>query len=88
MAGKFRFELDHGGAVELLQTPELTALIESLGEQCASNASSISGGLDYESETAVRGDRVSARVSAGSPHAYYSNLKKNTLVKALGSLRI
>lgn len=86
MAGKFKFELDHGGAEELLKTPELTALIRSLGDQCAANASSMSGGLEYKSETAVRGDRVTARVSPDSVHAYYSNRKNNTLVKALGSV--
>lgn len=84
--GEFKFELNHAGAVELLQSPELVSLIESLGNQCAEAASS--KGVEYKSETAVRGDRVSAKITPDNPHAYYSNLKNNTLLKALGSIKI
>ena len=86
--GKFKFELNSAGAEELLKSPELTSLIEKLGEECAAQASDLSGGLEYESETRVRGDRVTARIKAGSVHAYYSALKHNTLAKAVKGLSI
>lgn len=37
----------------------------------------------YE-KTKVGAKRVRAKVKASTPHAYYSNLKHNTLMKALG----
>lgn len=81
--GKVRFELDRGGGiVQLLQSPEMKAVIDE-------KAAAVYGqcGEGYEMDGAVKGDRYKATVRAATAHAYYSNRKHKTLQKALGGAR-
>lgn len=81
MATKFKFELNRQGVRELLQSSEM-------GNICTEYARSVAAaaGDGYEVSSMVGATRVNARVSPANAHAYYSNLKYNTLLKALGGL--
>lgn len=45
-------------------------------------------GEEYEATVSAGGRRVVGRVHAATPHAYYSNRKHNTLLKAIGSVKV
>lgn len=89
MSKKVTFELNREGVAELLKGPEMEKILSEVGEtvkeQCGGfgNVSS----EEYVTKTQVRGTRVVTTVAADTPHAYYSNLKHNTLVKALRSIK-
>lgn len=75
---KLRIELNEAGIRQLLQSAEMRAKVEQIGHNVEAAA-----GDGYEAETRVSGDRVACKVMPSTPHAYYSNLKHNTLQKAL-----
>lgn len=79
---KVEFELNRDGVKELLKSSEMQTLMQECGSAVQSAA-----GEEYECEIRVGANRCWANVSAATPHAYYSNLKHNTLVKSLGSVR-
>lgn len=78
---KTKFVLNRDGVKELLKGPEMKSIILDYGEQVQSAA-----GGDYKVELVSGENRVWATISPDSIPAYYSNLKHNTLLKALGSL--
>lgn len=82
MAKRTKFVLNRAGVRELLQSQEMATICTEAAQKVAANASH--DGLEYEVSTMVGKNRVNARVSPGSIHAYFSNLKHNTLLKALG----
>lgn len=79
---KFRFELNREGVSELLKSQKMQEILAAKAEQ-------ISGavGDGYKAETKVYKRRAVAEVRADTPKAYYSNLKHNTLLKALGGAK-
>lgn len=79
---KVKFELNRDGVRELLKSAEMQSVLS----ECASSVQGIAG-EEYQSEIQTGANRCWAKVSAATPHAYYSNLKHNTLVKALGSVK-
>lgn len=81
MATKFKFELNRQGVRELLQSSEMKSICTEAANRVAEAA-----GDGYEVSSQVGATRVNARVSPATAHAYYSNLKHNTLLKALGGL--
>lgn len=85
---KFEIELNSSGIRELLQSEEMRKEVEKWGRavQQVANADERPD-ISYDLETSIRGDRACATVKAGTAHAYYSNLKHNTLLKALGSVK-
>lgn len=78
---KVKIELDSGAVADLLKTDEARQLVESKANEVCQRARS--GGLDYGTDTMIGPHRAVARVYPESVHAYYSNLKHNTLLKAL-----
>lgn len=79
---KIHFDLNSAGVKELLLSQELGSVVSGYAEQVAGRAGSMTG-LEYESTARAGKGRVKATVRAGSAHAYYENLKNNTLLKAL-----
>lgn len=85
---KFEIDLNSNGIRELLQSEEMRKEVEKWGRAVQQVANSDERpDISYDLETNIRGDRVCSTVHAGTAHAYYSNLKHNTLLKALGSVK-
>lgn len=85
---KIRFELNRAGVGELLKSEEMKGILESYAEQVRSRCTYGSASPEeYETDTRVRGSRAVATVRAATPRARNSNLKNNTLLKALGGGR-
>ena len=76
---KVKLELNRSGVRELLQSSEMAGSCEDYASQIQQRA-----GEGYEMTVKTGKNRVVATVRAATPHAYYSNLKHNTLLKALG----
>lgn len=74
-----RFKLYYPGLEEIRKSPEVENLVSIACEGVADRA-----GDEYIFDTRVGKQRIIGMVKPGTPHAYYSNLKYNTLAKALG----
>ncbi len=76
--GKIKFILNKKGVQQLLKSKEMEGICKehatSIRERC---------GEDYEVSTYSGRNRVNASVSTKTARAYYSNLKHNTLLKAV-----
>lgn len=79
---KVKFKLNGAGVRELLQGPEMTGIIAGLTSSVQGRAESASS-LTFVSDVRTGKNRVVGRVSPGDAHAYYANLKRNILLKAL-----
>lgn len=79
---KYGFKLNKKGVGELLKSQDIAREIKTYADGVQNAA-----GEEYEVAEFVTRQRVGYRVNAGTPHAYYSNLKHNTLEKALGTVR-
>ena len=77
---KVDFKLNPEGVNELLNTSELMEYMQKIGDGVATRA-----GEGYAADTRPGEKRAHTFVKATTPHAYYSNLKHNTLLKALQS---
>ena len=75
---KIRFELNRKGVSELMKSPEMQSALSEYGAAVAKRA-----GEGYEATTAVGKTRANVKISAATAHAWFSNLKHNTLLKAL-----
>lgn len=73
-----RFERNHQGVRELLQSAWIMAVCREKAEEIASGL-----GEGYEVSTRVGQNRAIASISAVSPKARAENLKHNTLVRAI-----
>ncbi len=82
MSKKVKFELNSDGVKELLKGPEMQSIIR----ECA-GAVLDSAGDHYEMEIKEGANRCWGTVRPVDAHGYYSNLKHNTLLKALGGVR-
>ena len=83
---KLKIELDSAGIQALLKSPEIVGKVEEVAHRVCDVAVD-SSGRSYEVETTIGAKRGWASVKATDAHSYYSNLKHNTLVKALGSVK-
>lgn len=75
---KFKFVLDRGGVRELLKSTE----IADICEQYASNIKAAAG-EGYKCELRHYPERTGAAVYPETDKAYFENLHKNTLLKAM-----
>lgn len=82
----FRFEADSAGIGELMRSAEMLAIIEDATDAVAAVAFEMSG-HNYEADAIVGPHRAIGMVKCADAAAYYSNLKHNTLLKALGSVK-
>lgn len=78
--GKIKFELNPEGVKALLNDQDLMDGMQKIGERVASTA-----GDEFAADTRPGSKRAHTFVKATTAHAYYSNLKHNTLLKALQS---
>lgn len=79
-----RFELNYAGVGELLKGEAMQGILSDYAEQVRSRCTLGSAGPEeYETDTRVRGSRAVATVRAATPRARNSNLKNNTLLKAV-----
>lgn len=78
--GKVEFKLDPAGVRALLNDDKLMDGMQKIGERVASNA-----GDEFAADTRPGEKRAHTFVKPTTAHAYYSNLKHNTLLKALQS---
>ena len=78
--GNVDFKLDPGGVHQLLNDSDLMDYMQRLGEGVASRA-----GDGYEADTRPGEKRAHTFVKPTTAHAYYLNLKHNSLLKALQS---
>lgn len=79
---KIHFDLNSAGVVELLKSGEMAGVVNTYAQQVAGRAGSMTG-LEYEVTSGTGRSRARAGVKTASAHAYYENLKNNTLLKAL-----
>lgn len=79
--GKIKFELDAKGVRELLNWQSVQEMTQEVGDGVASRANAECEG--FEADTRAGEKRAHTFVKATNAHAYYHNLKNNTLLKAL-----
>lgn len=79
---KVTVQLNHAAVGQLLKGGEIQGLLRQYADSVQSSA-----GDGYESSIIYGKNRCWAEVTSATPHAYYSNLKHNTLLKALGSAK-
>ena len=79
MSKKARIELVPAGISALLRSSEMADACKEAADGVAARA-----GDGYSANVMIGPHRAVARVVADTPRAYYSNLKHNTLLKALG----
>lgn len=77
---KVKFKLNGAGVRELLNSPEMSAIISREAARVAGSA-----GDGYEYRMHSTGQRVAANVYAETWRAKRENLKNNVLLKALGA---
>lgn len=75
--GKTKFKLNYKGVGELLRSEEMQGVINEYGDNVLNRV-----GGEYKMDQLVE-KRCVVRIKPGTPHAYYSNLKHNSLLKAL-----
>lgn len=78
MAEKLKVVLNSAGVRELLRSSEMRQVCAQQAEQIRARC-----GEDYEAMTHTAPTRVYATVTATTPKARNSNLKNNTILKAL-----
>lgn len=82
MSKNVEFELNSDGVKELLRGAEMQSIIR----ECTSAVLDSAGDL-YEMEMKEGANRCWGTVRPSGAHGYYSNLKHNTLLKALGGVK-
>lgn len=87
--GKWKIQLDYAGVGQLLKSQEMADLCSGIGKNIQEKCGGVgtAGAEEFKVETKNAGSRIVTTVSTDTPHAYYSNLKHNTLAKALGSAK-
>lgn len=79
--GDIKFKLDPVGVHELLNWQSVQDMTDEIGQGVASRANAECDG--YAADTRAGEKRAHTFVKATNAHAYYHNLKHNTLLKAL-----
>ena len=85
MSKKATIILNPAGIRALLRSTEMQGVCSEKANKIAQIASS--GGRNYVVSEMVGSTRAKATVKAGDAHAYYSNLKYNTIEKAVSTAR-
>jgi hypothetical protein len=89
--GKWTVDLSDAGIQGLLKSAEITEAVTEVGKQVQKNAASYSSGTvsasDFTCSTGVGKTRVHCNVGTANKNAVFSNLKHNSLAKALGALK-
>lgn len=84
MSKAFKFELNRAGVAELLKSAEMQGILTEKAEEVRQRCTAGNVSPDkYEASTTVKSSRAVATVRAATAHAANSNLKHNTLVKAV-----
>lgn len=78
MSKDIKFELNRSGVSELLKGEELKSLVTEIGTAVVERC-----GDGYEGDVYIGPKRLNFMIKPATPHAYYSNLKHNTILKAL-----
>ena len=78
----WRFELDRDGVRELMQSPEMVKCIKDFAYDAKRQA-----GDGYKVKSKLTATRAMSSVFAYSSKANSDNLKQNTLLKAIGSVK-
>jgi len=82
---KFKFELNRSGVADLLKGEPMQTILAAYARQVQSRCTAGNVGIEeYKSSVKVKGSRAVATVSPDTAHAKASNLKHNTLIKAMG----
>lgn len=81
--GNIKFEMNYAGVGELLKWDSVAEMTREIGEGVKQKADGELGEDGFTSETRIGKKRAHTFVKAETPHAYYHNLKYNTLLKAL-----
>lgn len=79
MSKKWKVWVEPAGMNIVRNSKELQAVLQKIGNDVVAKA-----GEGYEATVRTGGSRAKCTVRAVTPRAYYSNLKHNTLLKALG----
>ena len=82
MSEKLQIILNSEGIRELLKSLEIENVLEELADNIQRRA-----GEEFDTETTIGKNRVNVKIKPSSPRAYYSNLKHDTLIKALKEVR-
>lgn len=77
-----KFVLNHSGVRDLLRSEKMQNVVKSYADDIKEQA-----GEGYESDSYVGRNRVNASVWPETIHAKHSNLKHNTLLKAMTGAR-
>ena len=80
MANKVKFVLNRAGVAELMKSAEMVSI---LNEYASSAVSKLGNG--FGSSTHIGKTRANVQVKAETPHAYFSNRKHNSILKAVFS---
>ena len=81
--GNVEVRLVSEGVKALLRSSEMKSICKEYAQKVVSRANASSDGAEYKATEFTGKNRAGASVSPDNPHAYYSNLKHNTLIKAL-----
>lgn len=73
-----KIELNSKGIIELLKSSEIEDVLKEHADGVQQRA-----GEGFHIETAKSKERTIVKIKPSSAHAYYSNLKNDTLTKAL-----
>lgn len=79
----FEVRLVSEGVRELLRSSEMKNICKEYADKMVARANATSEGVEYASSGFVGKNRAGATVRPDNIHAYYSNLKHNTLLKVL-----
>lgn len=85
MSKKATIILNTAGVRALLRSTEMQGVCAEKANRIAEIASG--GGRNYIVTETVGSTRAKATVKAGDAHSHYSNLKYNTIEKAISSVR-
>lgn len=81
MSKKVRFELNHAGVRNLLQSDEMRDAIQSYTDAVLANCGGTSAG--YKADVIIGRNRATGRVSADGARAIRENESQNSLLKGL-----
>lgn len=86
---KVKVELNFDGVRDgLLKSPEMIELLRAYGEKIRENCNLGTVGPDeYSTRLKIGARRASVTVYPNTRHAYYSNLKHNTIEHAVEAVR-
>ncbi len=87
--GKWKVQLVRSGVGQIMKSEEMGQMTADIGEEVRKACGGIGSASsdEYSISTKVFGDRVSTEIETETVRACQSNLKHNTLAKALGGVK-